>query len=138
MILVDTSVWIDFFNDNDNDKAVFLKQCLIENTDICLTDIILTEVLQGIKNDGMYDSVKTSLLSLSFFHAKYYQTYINASHIYRECRKNGLTIRKSNDCIIGAIVLENNLKLLTHDKDFNNIAKVFPIAIIGNHGKLLE
>jgi len=129
MILVDTSVWIDFFNNNSNEKVDSLKLFLRQNADICITDIVFMEILQGIKNEHKYENVKQILLALPFFHATAYKTFIMATEIYRECRKKGLTIRKSNDCIIGAIALENNLKLLTLDKDFNYISQAFPLML---------
>ena len=63
------------------------------------------------------------MLSLPFVHAKNYDTYIHAVDIYRECRKKGFTIRKTIDCLIAAIAIENNLALLHNDRDFSNIAK---------------
>lgn len=130
MILVDTTVWVDFFNNNNNEKVQILVDALKFNTDIFITDIILTEILQGIRDDKKYVIVKNTLLGLNFVHAKDFETYIHASDIYRECRKKGITIRKTIDCLIAAIAIENDLTLLNNDKDFINLAKCIDIKLL--------
>ena len=69
MILVDTTVWIDFFNNNGNEQVQILTDALKFNTEIFITDIILTEILQGIRDDKKYVIVKNTLIGLSFVHA---------------------------------------------------------------------
>ncbi|WP_399538603.1 PIN domain-containing protein [uncultured Paenibacillus sp.] len=69
MILVDTSVWIDFFNGTESLEKDQLRQLIISNTRICLTDLILTEILQGIRDDHQYERVKNTLLQLNILHA---------------------------------------------------------------------
>jgi predicted nucleic acid-binding protein len=130
MILVDTTVWVDFFNNNNNEKVQILADALKFNTDIFITDIILTEILQGIREDKKYVIVKNTLLGLNFVHAKDFETYIHASDIYRECRKKGVTIRKTIDCLIAAIAIENDLTLLNNDKDFINLAKCVDLKVL--------
>lgn len=124
MIIVDTSVWIDFLNNKiETEKVAVLVDLLKKREQLFLTDIILTEILQGIKEENKYIVVKNSMLSLTFVHARNYETYIHASDIYRECRKKGITIRKTVDCIIAAVAIENNLTILHNDRDFINIEK---------------
>lgn len=125
MILVDTSIWIDFFNNKIENQKVEILDSLLKNKQktLFITDIILTEILQGIREDSKYVITKNTMLSLPFVHAKNYDTYIHAVDIYRECRKKGITIRKTIDCLIVAIAIENNLTLLHNDRDFSNIAK---------------
>lgn len=130
MILVDTTVWVDFFNNNNNEKVQILVDALKFNTDIFITDIILTEILQGIRDDKKYVIVKNTLLGLNFVHAKDFETYIHASDIYRECMKKGITIRKTIDCLIAAMAIENDLTLLNNDKDFINLAKCIDIKLL--------
>ena len=74
--------------------------------------------------------VKNALLGLSFVHAKDFETYIHASDIYRECRKKRITIRKTIDCLIGAIAIENDLTLLNNDIDFINMAKCVDLKLL--------
>ena len=118
MIVVDTSIWIDFFRGK---KSPLHK--LIENEeDIALTEIIITEILQGIKNDKDYKKLKPFLLDFPILRPKGLETYLNAAQIYRDCRKKGKTVRKTVDCIIAAICIENKQALLHNDSDFDQIA----------------
>lgn len=64
MILVDTSVWIDFFNGTESKEKDQLHQLISSNTRICLTDLILTEILQGIRDDHQYERVKKHLATI--------------------------------------------------------------------------
>ncbi|MDL1972213.1 MAG: PIN domain-containing protein, partial [Deltaproteobacteria bacterium] len=67
MILVDTSVWIDFLKGTKSREEIILKKLIEEEEDICITGIILTEILQGVKNDFKYKEIKKFLLALPIF-----------------------------------------------------------------------
>jgi predicted nucleic acid-binding protein len=121
MILVDTSVWIDYFNGRETDQTKILDE--LNEDDVCITDIIFTEVLQGIREEKEYLKIKTILESFHCKSSKSILTYLEAAKIFRKCRSQGLTIRSTIDCIISSIALENNISLLTSDKDFKEIAK---------------
>jgi predicted nucleic acid-binding protein len=123
MILVDTSVWIDFFNGNESNEKEHLRQLIISETRISITDLILTEILQGIRDDHQYERVKSTLLKLHILHAEPIKTYIHAADIYRTCRSKGFTVRKTNDCLIAALAIESNSQLLHKDKDFVAISQ---------------
>ncbi|HEB74935.1 MAG TPA: PIN domain nuclease [Nitrospirae bacterium] len=121
MILVDTSVWIDFLNGAHSKERHALHRLIEEEEDISITEIILTEILQGIKEDKDFKRVKDYLLELPIHRPKGTETYLKAAGIYRDCRKRGKTVRKTVDCIIAAICMENNLTLLHKDSDFELI-----------------
>jgi len=123
MILVDTSVWIDFLAGSDTPHRRMLHRLIEEEKEICITEIILTEILQGIKDDTAYGTTKSYLLEFPIIRLKGKETYISAADIYRKCRKQGKTIRKTIDCIIAAIAQENNLTILHNDGDFETIKK---------------
>lgn len=121
MILVDTSVWIDFLTGRDTPHRRLLHRLIESEEDICITEIILTEILQGIRDDALYDTTKDYLLEFPVIKPKGIDSYVLAAEIYRKCRKKGKTVRKTVDCIIAAIVLENKLMLLHNDTDFSVI-----------------
>ena len=121
MILVDTSVWIDFLIGRESEHRHVLHGLIEREEDICITEIILTEILQGIRDDEVYEITKTYILEFPVIKPKGVETYIAAADIYRKCRKKGKTIRKTIDCIIAAIVKENNLTLFHKDSDFETI-----------------
>lgn len=121
MILVDTSVWIDFLGGRDTGHRHLLHQLIEKEEDICITEIILTEVLQGIREDMLYETTKKYLLEFPIIKPNGTETYIKAAEIFRRCKKQGRTIRKTIDCIIAAIAQENKLTLLHNDSDFEVI-----------------
>ncbi len=121
MVLVDTSIVIDFINHNKYKDIII---ALLSDRKFCTTEIIIMEVLQGIRDEKTYKEIKFFLESLPLIELKY-EDYIMAAGIYRICRKKGLTIRKSFDCIIAAVVINNDLELFSSDRDFDSIQKHF-------------
>lgn len=130
MILVDTSVWIDFLAGKDTPQRHILHQLIEKEEDICITEIILTEILQGIKDDKVYETTKSYLLEFPIIKPKGTETYIAAAEIFRKCRKQGKTTRKTIDCIIAAIAQENGLTLFHNDNDFDIIEKCIGLKTI--------
>jgi predicted nucleic acid-binding protein len=122
MILVDTSVWIDFLNGADSAHRHLLHRLIEDEEDIAIAEIILTEVLQGIQDERDVQRTQEYLLAFPIYPPRGIPTYLQAAWIYRACRKQGETVRKTVDCIIAAICLENNLTLLHKDSDFDRIA----------------
>jgi len=120
-MIVDTSVWIDFFKGNDTRQQRLLSQLIEDEEDIAITEIILTEILQGIKADRDYKKIKALLLDFPVYKARGTGTYLQAARIFRKCRKKGKTVRKTVDCIISSICIENNQELLHNDRDFDQI-----------------
>lgn len=117
MILVDSSVWIDYFNGKNTPETVKLDLCLGVKP-VVIGDIILTEVLQGFRNDQDYQTAKSLLTSLTIYDLLGVNLAIKSAENYRKLRKKGITIRKTNDVIIATFCIENNLPLLFSDRDF--------------------
>jgi predicted nucleic acid-binding protein len=117
MIVVDSSVWIDYFNGTDNPYTAKLDSLLgIEL--IAIGDIILTEILQGFQSNKDFKTAKAMLLGLTVFDMLGQQNAIAAAENYRFLRKQGITIRKTIDCMIATFCIENGHQLLFCDKDF--------------------
>jgi predicted nucleic acid-binding protein len=130
MILVDSSVWIDFFARRTTPQTQILLNKL-QSDDLCTCAIVLTEVLQGFRLDSVYGVAKDIFADLVFLDTTS-TTSFAAADLYRSLRKKGVTIRKTNDCIIAAVAIEHRVTLLHSDRDFELIAahsplKVFPI-----------
>ena len=130
MILIDTSVWVDFLRGVNSRQRRMLHRLLEDDEDICITEIILTEILQGIKDDRDYQIIKTYLLEFPICSTKGVETYLNAACIYRDCRKQGITVRKTVDCIIASICIENGITLLHKDSDYDFIAKCTSLEVV--------
>jgi predicted nucleic acid-binding protein len=122
MVLVDTTVWIDFFADRSEPHVAALQKLIEIEEDLCLCGIILAEVLQGIRSDEDYILTKNYLDDLIFLHMRQ-ATFIRAAEVYRSLRKRGVTIRKPVDCMIASVAIEHDIPLLHNDRDFDYIAK---------------
>ena len=122
MVLVDTTVWIDFFDDRKKPPVAALQQAIENEEDLCICGVILAEVLQGIRSDADYIETKIYLEDLIYL-PMWQKTYVSAAEVYRSLRKRGVTIRKPVDCMIASVALENDTWLLHNDRDFNQIAK---------------
>lgn len=129
MILVDTSVWIDFFAGRDLAHVALLERLVSDAENLALCGIVVTEVLQGITDDPAYRRVRSRLRPLVLLPMPE-SVFIRAADIYRKLRKVGITIRRSNDCIIAATALEHECRLLHHDRDFLPIAAQFPLKAV--------
>lgn len=129
MILIDTSVWIEFFRNKNSSFALKLQGLLEKEEELCLLDLIVTEILQGITEDHLFEEIKKYLLDFPIFRAKDLNTYIHAAQIYRLCRKKGKTIRHTVDLLIASIALENGLEIFHHDRDFDSIAQYTNLKI---------
>ena len=122
MILVDTSVWIDYLNGNENIHTNALDTGLIEGT-VAIGDLIFLEILQGIKSDRDYKKTKTTLATLDQYEMFGSGMVEKCVENYRVLRKKGITIRKTADVIIATFCIENNLPLLFKDRDFSPFVK---------------
>ncbi len=117
MILVDSSVWIDYFSGNGSPETDFLDGVLGVSA-IAVGDLILTEVLQGFRHDKDYKTAKRLLEELTIFELLGIKMAVKSADNFRKLRKKGVTIRKTADVIIASFCIEHNLPLLFSDKDF--------------------
>jgi len=129
MVIVDTSVWIDYFNGRYNKFTEKLEDLEKKKYDIFTTGIIITEILSGIRSSKDYKIIKEKLLQLPYVNLIYPSTYIESALIFKKGKKTGITIRKIIDCLIAQLAIENGLLLLHHDKNFDRIATFSKLKI---------
>ena len=129
MILVDTSVWIDYFNGKNNRYTDALDSALEEGT-VAIGDLIFLEILQGFKADRDFHKAKTTLESLDQYEMFAHTMAIKCAENYRALRKKGLTIRKTTDVIIATFCLENQIPLLFSDRDFIPFVRVLGLRAV--------
>ena len=122
MILVDSSVWIDYFNGQLTVQTDYLDQILGKEL-IVVGDIILLEVLQGFKSDRDFAIARKALEVFPLRNMLGREIALKSVNNYRLLRKKGITIRKTIDIVIGTFCIENNIKLLHSDKDFEPLSK---------------
>lgn len=129
MILVDSSVWIDYFNGRETIQTAKLDELL--GTELLgIGDLILTEVLQGFRADADYQIAKEMLLSLTVFDMVGFEGAIKSADYFRALRKQGITIRKTVDVIIATFCIEAGHFLLFSDKDFMPFVQHFGLRAV--------
>ena len=115
--MVDSSVWIDYFNGKERPEVIYLDT-LLGVQPVVIGDIILTEVLQGFKGDKEYQIAKQLLLALPCYRLSNKLLCVKSADNYRTLRKKGITVRKTIDTIIATYCIEQNVGLLFTDRDF--------------------
>ena len=117
MILVDTSVWIDFFNGKSN-REVEVLDGVLGYQGVAIGDLIMVELLQGFRSDKDYNTAKKYLLNLDLYNMLTPDLALLAAENYRKLWRKGVTVRKTADVIIATFCIENQIPLLYVDKDF--------------------
>ena len=123
MLMVDTSVWIDFLADRNSHEVTYLQNSLEAEETICFTGVILQELFQGIRNAKQRHAVEHSFLPfVEVFPMR--STHLLAADLFRKSREAGHPIRSSIDCLIAACSIEQNAMILDKDRDYAFIANV--------------
>ena len=121
-ILVDTTIWVDFFREKERTKqADVLQQLIEEDNNICICPIIYQEVLQGVRDDKTFTEIKTILQNATMINTPIMTVTDYAVDLYRNLRKNGITIRKPYDCLIASYAILEDIYLLHNDSDFRQM-----------------
>ena len=118
MIIVDTSVWIDYLARESNAHTDWLDS-RVGSISLGLTDLILCEVLQGIRHNSNFVRVQRQLSQLDLFETCGKELAVASAANYRKLRARGHTIRTTVDCLIATLCLQNGFQLLHHDRDFD-------------------
>ena len=129
MIIVDSSIWIDYFNGKITPQTDWLDSSL-GNTPIIMGDLILTEVLQGFQSDKDFKTAMDLLLSIPFMSMGGQALAIESAMNYRYLRRKGVTVRKTIDVMIGTFCIHHHLTLLHDDRDFDPMVKFLGLEII--------
>jgi predicted nucleic acid-binding protein len=122
MILVDSSVWVDYFNGQITQETDYLDS-LLGTEPVAIGDLILAEVLQGFRSDSDYEAAKELLASLAIYDLLGASLAIKTADNYRALRKRGITVRKTADAIIATFCIERRIPLLYSDRDFDPFVK---------------
>lgn len=128
-ILIDTSAWIDFFRAEPSGENTLLTDCLSRREHIFIAGVIIQEILQGIRDDSQYRSVRDFLFVFPKIDAQF-PDHVDAANVYRGLRRRGLTIHSPVDCLIAVLAIRHRLFLLHKDSDFTAIARYHPLSIL--------
>ncbi|HWR73077.1 MAG TPA: PIN domain nuclease [Nitrospirota bacterium] len=130
MVLVDTSILIDYLRGTDNAGVERFQRVLDGNIPFGITPLVYLEVLQGARTEKDYTTVKSYLETHRFFGlTDEKESYAAAARMYFDCRRKGITINSTVDCLIAQTAIENDLTLLHNDADFDRIRRVAPLKI---------
>lgn len=121
-LLFDTSVWIDFKHGIKSAQTDFLDESLLYK-EVCYCPTILQEVLRGTKVDRDFNETLDAFKALISLQLDPYEASFEAAKLYRSLRKNGLMVRKPNDCLIAYYAIHFDIELCHNDSDFDLIAK---------------
>lgn len=132
MIVVDTSVWIDVLNERPTPVAVRCVELIEAGDPVALTDVVFTEILQGLRSEEEARLVEEHLLAFPIIRLDSIEDFALAAELYRAARAAGTTIRKTLDCLIAAPCVRTGAPLLHADADFDRLAgctalRVYPL-----------
>jgi predicted nucleic acid-binding protein len=129
MIIVDSSVWIDYFNGKKTPQTDWLDSAL-GNTPVIMGDLILTEVLQGFQDGKEFKVAKGLLLGMPFMPMVGRAIALQSAENYRALRRRGVTVKKTIDVIIGTFCIYYHLPLLHDDRDFDPMVKFLRLKTV--------
>ncbi len=129
MVIVDRTVWIDYLRGAENPETLWLDREL-QRQRLGLTDLILCEVLQGVRDQRTFAQVQADLLKFQVFQTGGTALAVAAAQNYRELRQHGYTVRKTIDCLIATFCLQAKHELLHRDHDFDSFEKVLGLQVV--------
>lgn len=129
MVIVDSTVWIDFFRGAENPQTKWLET-EAQRKRLGLTDLILGEVLQGIREDQEFQKVQAELLKFELFVTGGIELAVQAAQNFRELRKKGFTVRRVADCWIATFCIREGHELLHRDRDFEPFERELGLRVV--------
>ena len=129
MVIIDTSVWIDYFNGTQSPETLWLDSQLGQRR-LALTDIILCEILQGVRDDRQATRLKRDLLRFVVFEMHGVHLAEQAARNYRSLRSRGVTVRKTIDCLIATYCILGGHDLLHNDHDYDPFETHLQLSVL--------
>lgn len=129
MVLVDTSVWVDYFNGAASLQTGLLDD-LLQQEPVVVGDLILAEVLQGFRDERDFRRARSLLTGLPFEILGGREVALKAADNYRALRRRGATVRKTIDVIIATVCIVKGLSLLHDDRDFDPLEKWLGLKVL--------
>jgi Predicted nucleic acid-binding protein, contains PIN domain len=128
-VLVDTSVWVDFFNGHQSPQAETLARLIREEADLVACGLIVSEVLQGLRQAKSLLTIERHFRDMDWLSPKEPDTYVEAADLFRRLRARGITIRSTIDCVIAKLAAEHDALILAKDRDLTLIveSKLLPL-----------
>lgn len=129
MVVPDTSVWVEHLRRTSSPAHRTLQRLIDEESEeLATTEVVMMEVLAGVSRTEL-DNARAQLLGLPVLELDGVEDYRRAANLYRDCRQQGITIRKLTDCLIAIPVIDADAELLHIDRDFDNLARCSPLQV---------
>jgi len=129
VILVDSSIWVDWFRGKSSILTEALDWILEQRGSVAICGLIETEILQGVRSQKEEMAVREAFGPFTFLEPSR-KTYAKAAELFRTARQKGYTIRSTIDCVIASVALEWGADLLENDRDYEQIAKVSALRLL--------
>lgn len=130
MIVVDTTVWIDYFAGRaEQPHTAELLRLIDADAGIALTDVVLDEILQGLRGEHTVRRVDKRLAAFDILRLRTLDDFRDAAALYRHARAKGKTIRRTLDCLIATVCIREGCAILHNDSDFDQLAEVTDLAV---------
>ena len=129
MLLVDSTIWIDYFNGLVSAETDYLDQ-VIGHESILVGDLILAEVLQGYRSEVDFEQARQALIRFDLVSLISPALAVQSARNYRYLRQQGLTVRKTIDCLIATYCIENLIPLLHNDRDYDAFEQHLRLHVI--------
>ena len=129
MVVVDATVWIDYLRGDETPATRWLESQLTRQP-LGLTDLTLCEVLQGVRDEREFGSVRDDLLRFHLFSTGGLELVLAAARNFLSLREHGVTVRKTIDCLIATFCLQGGHELLHRDRDFDGFEKVLGLRVV--------
>lgn len=130
MIVVDTSVWIDFFRDEPTREVEFLSAQIDADAGVALTDVVLTELLQGARDERQARRLERRMRSFEVLRLETIEDFRRSAYLYRLARTHGVTIRRAIDCLIASVCVREDVPILHDDADFDRLASCTDLRVV--------
>lgn len=128
-VLVDTSVWADFFNERPSREATILERLIVDEVEIVTCGVIAAEVLQGIRRSASVPAIEQQFRDMEWLEPREPETYLAAADLFRQLRARGRTARSTIDCLIARLAEENDVLLLHKDRDLSMIPESRVVSV---------
>jgi predicted nucleic acid-binding protein len=130
VILVDTSAWIEFQRGTDSWADRRITAAIEADESLATMGLVQLELLAGARDERQAQSLSRLLGRCEFLPLHEAIDYRSAAAVYRECRRQGTTIRRLPDCLIAAVAIRADVELLHQDADFDAIALHWPVRTV--------
>lgn len=120
-VLVDTSVWVNFFNQHPSPEAETLTRLIEDEVELVTCGVVIAEFMQGIRKENTLPELERHFRFLTYISPREPQTYLSAARLFRRLRAKGITIRSTIDCVIARLAEEHDVLLSAKDRDMTAI-----------------